>query len=314
MKEFVVVEDIGFQSAMRYQGQIPSPEDYDTVLDAEVINCDFKVLGPRDIFGDRPLLAAIKRHAFTDQDYTDIKTCLDSINITSDLRIAQAGPWDPKELLRQYNWVEGVDYKFKGGNKNAMIRRKKDGTWDTVARGRPIHSVLIGYKRGRFTGEIELDAWSKKNPDKLEILNRMNVIADATYQEIAPFEYAAQRAFADDNIPKTYHLGGTIFTTLSANKYEDDDTSMMGYHIDAGDLNTSLTCLSVFHIGTFTGALFVLPQFRVAISIGDGDVFVGDSRKQHGVSPIAGKGRRLSCVSYCDTRLANDPNLRYTED
>ena len=43
----------------------------------------------------------------------------------------------------------------------------------------------------------------------------------------------------------------------------------------------------------------------VAISVGDGDVFVGDSRKQHGVSEIEGPGTRLSCVSYCDTRMAN---------
>jgi hypothetical protein len=36
-----------------------------------------------------------------------------------------------------------------------------------------------------------------------------------------------------------------------------------------------------------------------------GDVFVGDSRKQHGVSELEGPGTRLSCVSYCDTRMAN---------
>ncbi|WP_440233831.1 hypothetical protein, partial [Escherichia coli] len=75
-------------------------------------------------------------------------------------------------------------------------------------------------------------------------------------------------------------------------------TSMMGYHIDAGDLNSSLTCISVFKVGSFKGASFNLPQHRVAISVGDGDVFVGDSRKQHGVSEIEGPGTRLSCVSY----------------
>lgn len=313
MKTFTVTQDIGFEPSMKYQGTVPTNDDFDTLYDATKIGEDFIIYGPADVFGDRPICAAVKRRAFTGPVYDEIRTFLNGVNMTSDLRIAQAGPWDPQELKEKYGWIEGKDYMFKGDNKNAMIRRKKDGSWDTVARGRSIHSVLMGYKRGRFTGEIDLDAYCKKNPEALVPLNKMNVIAELAYGELAPNEFKAQKSWADRNIKKDYHLGGTIFTTLSVNKYQANDTSMMGYHIDAGDLNSSLTCLSVFHVGKFTGAYFVLPRYRVAVAVGDGDVFVGDSRQQHGVSTLKGKGTRLSVVSYCDTRLADEAQLRTTE-
>lgn len=304
MKDFYIDTDIGFKEAQKFNGHIPTPDDWDLLVDSNEVNEDFRVWGPVDMFGDRPLLAGIKRKAFSKDLYDRTVALQTSINHTSDLRLSQSGPWDPAELKEKYGWEEGVDYKFKGNNKNALIRRKKDGTWDTVSRGKPIHSVVVGYKKGRFSGQVELDAWSKKNTDKLPVLFEMNDVMANAYDYIAPVEYKNQQIFADKFIPEDHRLNDTIFTTMSLNKYTESDTSMMGYHIDAGDLNSSLTCISVFHVGEFTGAYFVLPQHRVAISVGDGDVFVGDSRKQHGVSQIYGSGTRISCVSYCDTRMA----------
>ena len=47
-----------------------------------------------------------------------------------------------------------------------------------------------------------------------------------------------------------------------------------------------------------------MPRFGIAISRGDGDVFVGDSGQVHGVIDVEGNGISMNCVSYCDTRLA----------
>ena len=305
MKEFFIDTDIGFDESQKFHGRVPTEDDYDLVVDADEVDDDFRVWGPANMFGERELLAGVARKVFPKDVYDDCVKTMMEINHTSDLRTAQAGPWDPDELLKKFGWVEGEHYKFKGKTRNALIRKKKDGTWDTVSRGKAIHSVLLGYKKGRFTGEIELDAWSKKNPEKQKTFFDMNFYAAKSYNFIAPKEYTNQVMFADKYIKKENRLNDTIFTTMSANKYTENDTSMMGYHIDAGDLNSSLTCISVFKVGDFKGAYFILPQHRVAISVGDGDVFVGDSRKQHGVSEIEGPGTRLSCVSYCDTRMAN---------
>ena len=305
MKEFFIDTDIGLDEAQKYHGRVPTEDDYDLVVDADEVDDDFRVWGPANMFGERELLAGVARKVFPKDIYDDCVYTMMEINHTSDLRTAQAGPWDPDELFKNFGWVEGEHYMFKGNTRNALIRKKKDGTWDTVARGKAIHSVLLGYKKGRFTGQIELDAWSKKNPEKQKVFFDMNHYAAQAYEFIAPKEYKNQVMFADKYIKKDHRLNDTIFTTMSANKYTENDTSMMGYHIDAGDLNSSLTCISVFKVGDYKGAYFIVPQHRVAISVGDGDVFVGDSRKQHGVSEIEGPGTRLSCVSYCDTRMAN---------
>ena len=49
-----------------------------------------------------------------------------------------------------------------------------------------------------------------------------------------------------------------------------------------------------------------MPQYRCAFKVGDGDVFVGNSRKVHGITRVAGSGKRMSVVSYANTALGYD--------
>ena len=53
----------------------------------------------------------------------------------------------------------------------------------------------------------------------------------------------------------------------------------------------------------YEGGYFVLPRYRCAFRIGDGDVFVANSRQVHGVSETTGNGKRYSIVSYSMTKL-----------
>jgi len=184
MKEFFIDTDIGLDEAQKYHGRVPTEDDYDLVVDADEVDDDFRVWGPANMFGERELLAGVARKVFPKDVYDDCVKTMMEINHTSDLRTAQAGPWDPDELLKKFGWVEGEHYKFKGKTRNALIRKKKDGTWDTVARGKAIHSVLLGYKKGRFTGEVELDAWSKKNPEKQKVFFDMNFYADSVCRQV----------------------------------------------------------------------------------------------------------------------------------
>ena len=39
--------------------------------------------------------------------------------------------------------------------------------------GNEIHSIMIGYKRGRFTGTIGVSGWCDDNPDKWENLQTL---------------------------------------------------------------------------------------------------------------------------------------------
>ena len=73
---------------------------------------------------------------------------------------------------------------------------------------------------------------------------------------------------------------------LSANKYSSGGSSAMSYHIDSGDLPEGLTTIANFIDGDVKGCYFVLPRYGVAISRGDGDVFLADSGEVHGVYDI----------------------------
>ena len=47
----------------------------------------------------------------------------------------------------------GVDYRLRTPNSYQL--KTKSGKWGMIAYSNEIHSVMIGYKRGRFTGGID---------------------------------------------------------------------------------------------------------------------------------------------------------------
>ena len=246
---------------------------------------------------ERPILGAIKKDVYMDADYEEIKECLMSIDETTTMRANCAGPVDIEKLQS-----EGINAVLRTKNSYKVIDDK--GKPSMIAHGNPIHSVMMGYKPGRFTGKIDKSGWSKNNPEKNDILSRIPEINNIAYKELAPTYYEAQKKFAETSVEKKYRIAGGIYTTLSANKYSQGGSSAMSYHIDSGDLPEGLTTIANFHDGNVGGCYFVLPRYGVAIARGDGDVFLGDSGEVHGVFDIEGTGTSMNCVCYCDTRLA----------
>ena len=249
----------------------------------------------KTVFGET-ILAGVKKNVYQGQIYDEIKECLLSIDDTTTMRANCAGPIDLDKLKQ-----EGVNATLR--TKNSYYVIDENGKTSTIAQGNPIHSVMMGYKRGRFTGKIDRSGWSKENPDKDKILSQIPNINDEAYKELAPGEFECQKTFVESSIQPEYRIGGGIHTTLAANKYSPDGSPKMSYHIDSGDLEGGLTTIATFLEGEVK-TYFVLPRFGIAISRGDGDVFVGDSGQVHGVIDIKGNGISMNVVSYCDTRLA----------
>ena len=303
MKDFYVDVDLGHpETTRKYKGKHPTEDDFDVLIRADDVDEDFRVWGPEDVGGNRDLLTAIKRRPFSPDEYETVSVCLDGIRLASSLRGAQSGPWLPEDLAEI--GVEGVDYIFKGRDRNMIFLKKTTGEgFRDVAVAKEIDSGFIGYRRGRFTGKVAQDGYSREHPEVLEGLFKMNEVCARAYAEVAPREWANQLAFAQKGVPPEFRLNGLPFTSMSVNRYNAEGTTRMGYHVDAGDVRGALTCIAVFHYGAFDGAYFCLPQHRVAVAVGNGDVMVGDSHKQHGVTPIRGEGTRISCVTYCDARL-----------
>ena len=286
----------------KWNGKFLTEESYDEVVTSKGVDADIiKIYKPHASLGEKPLLAAIvKGHV---KNEIEIKDTLFSIDDVSTMRANAAGPIDHEEMKKK-GLIEGVHYKLR--TPNSYYPLKKNGKFNRIAEANAIHSVLIGYKRGRFTGMIGPSGWMEKksNLPKWEILKRIAPLNESALKKAAPEIWKMQRTFADNYIESKYHIGGAPITALSANKYTTEGTQKMSAHVDGKDLEFGMTTMCVFRIGDYKGAYLTFPRYGIAVDADDGDVIIADSNELHGVTPISGNGIRLSCVAYCDEHVA----------
>lgn len=304
--EFVAEKDLGYKETHeQFNGKWLDESDYDTLISSIGVNEKvIKVSKPvASIDGDRPPLAYIVKGEYTGDMYQNIKDTLFSIDDVSTMRANAAGPIDHEEMKKK-GLIEGVHYKLR--TPNSYYPLKKNGKFNRIAESNAIHSVLIGYKRGRFTGMIKPSGWMEKksNQEKWEVLQNIAPLNEGALKVAAPDIWRRQRAFADNYIESKYHIGGAPITALSANRYSSEGTAKMSAHVDGKDLEFGMTTMCVFRIGDFEGANLCFPRYGLAIEADDGDVLIADSNELHGVTPIRGNGVRLSCVAYCDEHVA----------
>jgi hypothetical protein len=263
---------------------------------------DFQIVSPtKTIFGENePFLICIK-NGYMGADYKEIKRTLLSIEDTTNMRANCSGPVDKKKLEKEYGWKEGRDYKLSTPN-SFYTKNEKTGEWNEIAQGQDINSLLLGYKRDRFTGEIGLSGWAKENHDRWETLQKISTINETALQKGFPEKHKTQKLFCEKYINKSHRIG--IYTSLSPNQYREEQTKQMSFHIDKGDGKFGFTSMCVFRVGKYQGAYLVFPRWEVAVDVDDGDIILANSSQIHGVTPIIGHGTRLSCVAYCDNGLA----------
>ena len=123
-----------------------------------------------------------------------------------------------------------VDYRLRTPNSYQL--KTKSGKWGMIAYSNEINSVMIGYKRGRFTGAIDSSGWVKENPKKWEELQVISHWNELAFRKGNTEIYEKQKAFCDNHIEPEYRIGGGIFTTLSANRYHVGQSGKMGAHVD----------------------------------------------------------------------------------
>ena len=215
-------------------------------------------------------------------------------------------------ILEEDMKAKGItEYKLRSPNSYHV--KTKSGKWGMIAYANEIHSVMAGWKKGRFTGGIEMSGWTKDNPEKFEILKDISVYNEAAFEKIDPERYQAQKDFAELYISTEHRVG--IMTTLSMNRYSDlglGSHKGMSVHVDSGDTEAGMTTMCHFRDGEYTGAYLTFPRYGVAIDAPDNSVIIADSLELHGVTPIRGEGTRYTCVAYCDRRLATMGQLGKT--
>jgi len=234
-------------------------------------------------------IAWIITNAFPDDSMRDI---LYRITDSSVMRANCAGRIDHMEMKRK-GLVHGVDYKLR--TPNSYYTKMKNGEWSRIAKSNEINSVMIGAKRGRFTGRINIS-----NPELWESLQGLTVQVENAFKKAAPGIYKKQRKFAETAIEPRFRKG--MITTLSANRYSTDGTTAMSAHSDGKDVE--YTIMSCHRQGDYEGAYLAFPRWGIGIDLPDNSICIADSKSLHAVTPIRGTGERFTTVCYTDLSVA----------
>ena len=295
MKKIVVSDDFGEKETFsKWNGKFLDDSAYTEVIHVKENTAVMKPVVSLD--GSDVPLAYIMTNVFPDDE---VRNCLATIEDTSTMRANCSGPINHEEM-RKKGLIEGEHYKLR--TPNSYYTRTKSGGWGMIAYSNEIHSVMIGYKRGRFTGGIDASGWTKDHPKEFEILRNISKYNEIAFEEANPAVYKKQKTFAETSIKPEHRMG--MFTTLSANRYHAGQSTKMAAHVDSGDTEFGMTTMCVFREGEYSGAYLTFPRYGIAIDAPDNSVVIADSREIHGVTPIQGSGERFSCVAYCDNRLA----------
>ena len=298
MEYITVTKDLGKKETYNaWNGKFLDESSYDQVI--KVTDEDAGIMKPVvSLDGSDVPLAYVITNAYGDDS---VRNTLMSIEDVSVMRANCSGPIIEEDMLAK-GLVKDVDYRLRTPNSYQL--KTGTGKWGMIAYSNEIHSVMIGYKRGRFTGGIDSSGWVKTNKKKWEELQVISEWNEKAFIKANKDVYDRQKAFCETYIEPEYRIGGGIFTTLSANRYHIGQSGKMGAHVDSGDLNAGMTTMSCFREGEYGGAYLVFPRYGIAIDAPDNSVIIADSNEVHGVTQITGTGQRFTCVAYCDNRLA----------
>lgn len=193
----------------------------------------------------------------------------------------------------------------RGDQKRTRTRRIMSAT---------VGAVDPGPSTTRTAGRLpvcRLTAWTGKHLPEWRELAPLFQAIDRHFREHVPDRYAVQRQWAE-RTPPDWVIPGTVFTTVTVN-----NTYSTGVHQDAGDLAEGFSTLAVARRGAYRGGALVLPRYRLAVDMRDGDLLLFDAHEWHGnqgitcdhadgplARPCPEGCERISLVSYFRTKVA----------
>ena len=276
----------------RWAGNYLTEEAYDQVISATEDTVIFKP--GASLYDDVPL-AYVVCNAYPNSKVIE---CLKTIEETTTMRANASGP-----ILEEDMKKKGItEYKLRSPN-SYHVKTKK-GEWGMIAYANEIHSVMVGAKRGRFTGKINIS-----NSDKWKELKDLCFYNEKAFKKADPEIYNRQKKFAEEAI-KPEHRHGMI-TTLSANRYSSLQSRAMSVHSDGKDVEYTTMC--AFRQGDYEGAYLSFPRWGVGLDLPDNCVCIADSQSLHCVTSIHGSGQRFTTVAYTDRSCATLGNMGKSE-
>ena len=297
MRKILAKNDYGEKATFdKWNGKFYNESDLDDIIH---VTEDTVIMRPDSTLdGEGVPIAYVVTNAFPNDDMRDV---LYGIEDSSVMRANCSGPIDPVEMAKR-GLIEGEHYKLR--SPNSYHTRTKSGGWGMIAYSNEINSVMIGVKRGRFTGKINM-----ANPDKWEALKPLCEDVERAFEKAAPEIYTRQKKFAEDAIAPEHRHG--MITTLSANRYSAMQSKAMAVHSDGKDVE--YTTMSCHRQGDYEGAYLSFPRWGVGLDLPDNCVCIADSKSLHCVTPIRGAGQRFTTVCYTDLSAATIGNMGKSE-
>ena len=130
----------------KWNGKFYDETDLDQIISVESDTVVYRPDSTLD--GEGVPIAYVVTDAFPNDHMRDI---LYGIQESSVMRANCAGPIDAEEMKKK-GLIEGEHYKLR--TPNSYYVKTKGGKWGMIAYANEIDSVMIGAKRGRFTGKI----------------------------------------------------------------------------------------------------------------------------------------------------------------
>ena len=298
MRKILAKTDYGEKTTFdKWNGKFYNESDLDDIIH---VTEDTAIMRPDSTLdGEGVPIAYIVTNAFPNDDMRDF---LYGIEDSSVMRANCSGPINKAEMAAK-NLIEGRDYKLRTAN-SYHVRTKDGKRWGMIAYAAEINSVMIGVKRGRFTGKINIS-----NPDKWIALKELCTHVEIAFENAAPEIYTRQKKFAEDAIAPEHRHG--MITTLSANRYSAMQSKAMAVHSDGKDVE--YTTMSCHRQGDYEGAYLSFPRWGVGLDLPDNCVCIADSKSLHCVTPIRGAGQRFTTVCYTDLSAATIGNMGKSE-
>jgi hypothetical protein len=166
---------------------------------------------------------------------------------------------------------------------------------------KPTSSAIIGaYNRSSPYHFCRLTAWTGRETERFAELRPLFQAIGQEFAALVPDRYAAQMAQVARTEPD-WVIPGTPFTTITVN-----NTYPTGVHTDKGDLEAGFSNLTVLRRGTYSGGIFLFPEYRVGVDMQDGDLLLMDAHEWHGnttLTPLSEDAERISVVAYYRTKM-----------
>ena len=196
--------------------------------------------------------------------------------------------------MRKFTSDNRANYAGAPGGTGKVIR--SDGTKSKTNRALnadgsfvQVASMVGGFfeqQGGRFPF-CRTTGFTRNHPEKWNALLPLFAECAEVYKLSLPSRYSTQMKVVQDT-HQAWLIPDTPFTTITVN-----NTVAAAYHKDGGDLKSGMGILLAFEQGEFDGFELVIPEYKCAVRLFDGDVLLFNPIIWHGnVPPYNQKGEQ----------------------